>query len=169
MRRIFRPRGAGGRRTLLATALAYALFAVTSVVPASAADVTVTITDTLDPLTLEIGLGDSVTWRNDDGERHRMRSTSGPEEFDSGNLDAGEFKVELYRGGAVPFELTVAATPNNCEGEIDLTVSWDRDANTVDVAMRSDNNTLEVSPSVDRDLGVDYFPNAFFPEPEDVV
>ena len=89
--------------------------------------------------------------------------------YGTGDLDKGEFKVELYRGVAMPFEITVIETPNNCEGEIDLTVNWDRDANNVHVKLRSDVNTLEPYPDVDRDLGVDFFPNPFFPDQEDVV
>lgn len=56
----------------------------------SAAANLVRITTTLEPPTLTITPGDTVTWRNDDGQRHRMRSTSGPTEFDSGDLDQGE-------------------------------------------------------------------------------
>jgi hypothetical protein len=89
--------------------------------------------------------------------------------YGTGNLDKGEFKVELFRGAAVPFEITVIETPNNCEGQVDLTVKWDREDNEVKVKLRSDNNTLEQHPDVERDFGVDYLPNPFFPELEDVV
>jgi plastocyanin len=50
----------------------------------------VVIGDELEPARLEVAPGTSVTWRNDDDERHRMRSRSGPQEFDSGNLEPGE-------------------------------------------------------------------------------
>ena len=56
---------------------------------ALAATQLVIITSTLDPATATVRPGDTVTWRNDDGTRHRMRSTSGPAEFDSGNMDPG--------------------------------------------------------------------------------
>jgi plastocyanin len=51
---------------------------------------TVVISDGLGPADLEVSAGTTVTWRNDDGERHRMRSRSGPAEFDTGNLEPGE-------------------------------------------------------------------------------
>jgi len=57
---------------------------------ALAADSSISISDTLTPRDLTIGVGDTVTWTNGDGARHRMRTTSGPAEFDSGNLDPGE-------------------------------------------------------------------------------
>jgi plastocyanin len=57
---------------------------------ARAADTTVSITTTLAPKAATVQVGDTVSWVNDDSERHRIRSISGPEEFDSGNLDPGE-------------------------------------------------------------------------------
>jgi plastocyanin len=57
---------------------------------ASAASNLVRITSTLEPAIMTIAPGDAITWRNDDTQRHRMRSTSGPTEFDSGDLDPGE-------------------------------------------------------------------------------
>ncbi len=57
---------------------------------AGAAVASVSIGSTLSPRDLTVAVGTDVTWRNDDGDRHRMRTTSGPTEFDSGNLDAGE-------------------------------------------------------------------------------
>ena len=35
-------------------------------------------------------------------------------EYGKGDVDKGRFFTELYRGAAVPFELMVAATPNDC-------------------------------------------------------
>ena len=56
----------------------------------------VRITSTLDPATLTIAPGDRITWRNNDDDRHRIRTTSGPREFDSGNLEPGQaFSVRL--------------------------------------------------------------------------
>ena len=67
---------------------------------ASAADNVVRITSTLDPGKITIAPGQRVTWRNDDDERHRIRSLSGPAEFDSGNLEPGqEFRVTLTKPG----------------------------------------------------------------------
>ncbi len=76
---------------LLLLAAVYLMWIVGPVAPALAADpITIVITDTLDPSSVTVEVGTTITWRNDDGERHRMRSTSGPEEFDSGNLEPGE-------------------------------------------------------------------------------
>ena len=55
-----------------------------------AASAAVAIGSTLDPVNLTVAPGTTVTWTNNDGERHRVRTTSGPEEFDSGNLETGE-------------------------------------------------------------------------------
>ena len=68
------------------------LVVLSLVAPAAlAADpVTVTITNRLEPAVISVAPGTAVTWRNADGERHRIRSISGPEEFDTGNLDPGE-------------------------------------------------------------------------------
>ncbi len=70
----------------------------------SAASVQVRITSTLSPAAVTIAPGDSVTWVNADGQRHRMRSTSGPRGFDSGNLEAGEsFSLTLTVEGAYTY------------------------------------------------------------------
>lgn len=54
---------------------------------ASAVGATVSITSTLTPVTVEVPVGGQVTWINNDGERHRVRSEDGAVEFDSGNLE----------------------------------------------------------------------------------
>ena len=50
----------------------------------------VLITDTLEPAWLEVTPGTTITWRNDDDERHRIRARDGPARFDSGNLEPGQ-------------------------------------------------------------------------------
>jgi hypothetical protein len=89
--------------------------------------------------------------------------------YGTGTIDKGAFEIELYRGVAVPFELSLIATPNDCQGHVDLKVKWDAEQDQVHVKMRSAPNTLEQFPDIDRTLGVDYLPNQFFPELEDVV
>jgi plastocyanin len=65
---------------------------------------TVVITSTLRPVTLEVAPGSAVTWRNDDTERHRIRSREGPERFDSGNLEPGErFTFTFTVEGTYPY------------------------------------------------------------------
>ena len=51
---------------------------------------TVSITVALDPSVIEVEPGATVTWVNNDSERHRIRSLTGPVEFDTGNLDPGD-------------------------------------------------------------------------------
>lgn len=56
---------------------------------ARAVDQTVTITDTLAPRDITVAPGTTIEWINLDGERHKIRSVTGPEEFD-GDLDPGD-------------------------------------------------------------------------------
>lgn len=87
-------------------------------------------------------------------------------EYGTGDVSKGAFRTELFRGAAVPFELSVIPTPNNCEGSMDFEISWDEEANEVTMHLTGE-GVMEQSPSIERTLGVDYFPNPFFPEPED--
>ena len=64
----------------------------------------VIISDTLEPQRLEVSAGTVVTWRNEDRERHRVRSRQGPVGFDSGNLEPGErFSVTFVVAGEYPY------------------------------------------------------------------
>ena len=64
----------------------------------------VIIKDKLAPERLEVSAGTVVTWRNQDDERHRVRSRQGPVEFDSGNLEPGErFSVTFVVAGDYPY------------------------------------------------------------------
>ena len=83
-----------------------------------------------------------------------------------GNVDKGELRVELYRGGAVPLELTVAAT-RDCDAHLELDMKWDAAENTVRIKLTGE-NALDRFPDLQRTEGVDFFPNAFIPEPEDI-
>jgi len=63
------------------------------------AALTITIGTGLDPAAARLAAGDIVEWVNSDDERHRMRSTSGPARFDSGNLEPGEaFRIRVVAG-----------------------------------------------------------------------
>jgi plastocyanin len=64
----------------------------------------IVISDTLEPMRLEVPAGTVVTWRNEDDERHRMRSRQGPVGFDTGNLEPGErFSVTFVVAGEYPY------------------------------------------------------------------
>ncbi|MCH9688891.1 MAG: hypothetical protein K0V04_46085, partial [Deltaproteobacteria bacterium] len=97
-------------------------------------------------------------------------SFAGPPDvpFGKGTVSKGKFTAELYRGAAVPFELTVFATPNDCQGHMDLQIAWNEANNRVVLDLQSD-GALEPFPDVDRTEGVNFLPNPFFPEPIDFV
>lgn len=80
-----------GGRSILAAATIVGFLLVGQWTPASAATATVRIAnDGLAPRQLTVAAGTTVTWINDESNRHRMRSTSGPDEFDSGDMDPGD-------------------------------------------------------------------------------
>ena len=71
---------------------------------AAQSEASVIISDDVEPASLEVAAGDSVTWRNEDDERHRIRSREGPAEFDSGNLEPGEaFTFTFVTEGTYPY------------------------------------------------------------------
>ena len=85
-----------------------------------------------------------------------------------GTHDRGWMTVPLYRGVAVPFELTVIETPDDCQGTMRVSLSWSEEENWVRVHLTG-KRALEPHPDVSRTEGVDYFPNPFWPEQKDVV
>ena len=92
-----------GRIVLSLVAIALLLAPVTVQV-ALAATATVTIGDGLDPASLQVVPGATITWTNSSGDRHRMRTTSGPAEFDSGDMDPGQtFSVTLSKLGTYQY------------------------------------------------------------------
>lgn len=71
---------------------------------AVAADETVLIGDALEPAQLEVEVGSTVTWRNIDDERHRLRSEDGPVRFDSKDLEPGaSFSHRFTLEGTYPY------------------------------------------------------------------
>ena len=77
-------------RIVAAVVVVLGVFTVLPAAISRAAVAEVTISTTLSPKTITITAGSAVTWRNVDSERHRPRSTSGPDDFDAGNLEPGE-------------------------------------------------------------------------------
>ena len=75
-----------------------------SVAALGQASETVVIADGLEPTELVVSTGTTVTWQNEDDERRRMRSSGGPVEFDSGNLEPGEsFTFTFVIEGSYPY------------------------------------------------------------------
>jgi len=69
-----------------------------------AATVTVHLGPSLSPKTLTVAPGTTVRWVNESGDRYRMRSRTGPVEFDSGNIEPGEaFSFTFTRAGTYPY------------------------------------------------------------------
>ena len=80
------------RRIIAAVAvstLATGLIPLLSSAPAEAATSSVSITSTLNPADLHVAPGTTVTWTNNDSNRHEVRSTSGPSSFRS-DLQPGQ-------------------------------------------------------------------------------
>ncbi len=98
-----RPRALAAARVPVVLALAACL--LTLAAPAAgAATVTVHIRESLDPKTLTIVPGTAVRWVNESENRYRMRSRSGPVEFDSGNLEPTEsFTFVFAVEGTYPY------------------------------------------------------------------
>lgn len=86
------------RRLLLLGLLVLLLGALFRGAPARAGGATIRVGDRFDPATLRIRPGTAVTWESVDGERHRVRSTSGPTEFD-GDMDPGESFTYTFEVG----------------------------------------------------------------------
>ncbi len=80
-----------------------------------------------------------------------------------GNVHRGYFRTDLHRGASVPDEILVLATPGNCATEPTVEVTWDEEQNYVRVHMEG-RNVFDPDPTIERTEGVDYFPNAFWPE-----
>ena len=85
-----------------------------------------------------------------------------------GTYDSGAMTVPLYRGVGVPFELTVMKTPDNCAGNLRVTLSWNKQQNWVRVHLTG-HDALAPHPSISRTEGVNYFPNPLWPEQKDIA
>ena len=81
--------------------------------------------------------------------------------------ERGALHVQLHRGGFVPLETSVIATPNDCAAHLDLDLAWDQNKDRVRVRLRG-RRALPRLPDVDRTADVDFSPNPQFPEPEDI-
>ncbi|HTV80767.1 MAG TPA: cupredoxin domain-containing protein [Steroidobacteraceae bacterium] len=60
------------------------------------------------PATLTVNTGSTVIWVNKDGDVHTIRSTSGPETFNSPALDTGDrFGFTFHRAGTYHYSCSV--------------------------------------------------------------
>ena len=92
------------RHLVLASLVALVAAGFVAPVVASAATVSVRITDHLSPAELTVPAGATIRFVNADNERHRMRSQSGPAEFDSHNLEPGQsYSMRLTARGTYTY------------------------------------------------------------------
>ncbi|MEZ4437611.1 MAG: hypothetical protein R3B72_00860 [Polyangiaceae bacterium] len=103
-----------------------------------------------------------VTAFGDEGEaKHKPKIDS------RGDTTRGRIDIPLHRGTVVPPELLSFPTLQNCTATAQLTITWDKDENWVNLKVKG-KKVLIPNPVVDRTEGVDYFTNPFWPEPEDI-
>src|SRR5262245_22173681 len=86
----------------------------------------------------------------------------------SGTFHKGEIHFPLIRGAAMQPEVTVVPLPGNCERHVDMTVRWSEEEDLVTVKLKG-KGVLEQFPNVTRTLGVNFFPNPFWPEAQSFV
>jgi len=92
------------RKLIAPVAAIVALLLAASITSAAGPAEIVVISTTLEPGQLEIDTGTTVTWRNRDSDRHRVRSNDGPVKFDSKNLDTGDsFSFTFTLEGSYPY------------------------------------------------------------------
>jgi plastocyanin len=92
------------RHLVLASLVALVAAGFVAPVVASAATVSIRITDHLSPAELTVPAGATIRFVNADNERHRMRSQSGPAEFDSHNLEPGRsYSMKLTAKGTYTY------------------------------------------------------------------
>ena len=92
------------RRLVLPVLAAVVVAALVAPVSASAGTATIRITNRLSPAELSVAAGTTIRFVNADGERHRMRSQSGPAEFDSHNLEPGQaYSMKLTAKGTYTY------------------------------------------------------------------
>lgn len=85
-----------------------------------------------------------------------------------GDIHEGKMKVPLLWSAALSPETLSVAVPGNCQNTIDLTMTWDEDEDWVKIRLKG-KNVLTPHPVIHRTPGVDFFPNQFWPEAEDIL
>jgi hypothetical protein len=90
-----------------------------------------------------------------------------PKPQGEGNYHKGSISLPLHRGAAVPFELTVIATPENCANEVKADISWDEEDNEVTVHLKG-HHVLTPHPTIHRQAGTEWNLDPFWPDAKDV-
>jgi hypothetical protein len=86
----------------------------------------------------------------------------------SGDVHKGKMYVPLLWSASLSPETFSVAVPGNCQGTVDLTMKWDEEEDFLKIRLKG-KNVLTPHPTVHRTPGVDFFPNAFWPEAEDII
>jgi plastocyanin len=96
----------GMRRRTGAAILGLAMLVVAAATTVLAADATVTISSFSFPATTTVGVGDTVTWRNQSGATHNATADGGS--FSSGSIADGAAKsVTFDTAGSFPYHCTI--------------------------------------------------------------
>jgi plastocyanin len=89
-------------RVLLVSVLA-AVVAPLVLVGEAGASAVVVVDGGLNPAVMTVQVGTTVTWQFADANRHRIRSTTDAQRFDSGNQTGSSFSVTFGRAGTFPY------------------------------------------------------------------
>lgn len=85
-----------------------------------------------------------------------------------GDVHEGKMTLPLRWSAALSPETLSVAVPGNCEGTINLTMTWDEEEDWLKIRLQGE-NVLTPHPVIHRTPGVDFFPNPFWPEAEDIL
>lgn len=131
---------------LAALAVASAiLFGGIEQLSAQSATVPVRIGTTLEPAQLTVAVGTTVRWDNADSARHRMRSTSGPAEFDGDIQPAASFSFTFRAAGTYQYRDDRAPKLSNYWGTVTVTAGTAPQASATGTVAPGSPATAEVT------------------------
>src|SRR5262245_23158986 len=84
-----------------------------------------------------------------------------------GDVHKGEMHVPMRWSVSTAPETLSIPVPGDCQRTIDMTMKWDEEQDYVRVRLKG-KGVLTPHPTVHRTTGVDFFPNAFWPEQKDI-
>lgn len=86
----------------------------------------------------------------------------------SGDVHEGKMQLPLvWNMQSLPENYWIPV-PGDCQNTIHLTMKWDEEEDWVKIRLKG-KNVLTPYPDVERTPGVNFFPNQFWPEAEDIV